>query len=173
MATTYIGAESPGTWGGSPVLASNQYIQDTINAGSAGDTYNLQSGTHRGQDIVLDTGDELKLQTGAVLAGAQDIGTSGWTAEGGGEWSKTVTGVGGYQGSAHEIAAGYDPESLEMMILDGVLYPWYSSGSADDGGCTYSGSTVYIGIDPSTLSTIEICRKGTISGPATPISFFG
>ena len=87
---TNIAIESPGSWGGTPRTASNQYIQDRIDAGAPGTTYRLLAGIHRGQNIELATGDTLIINTGAIVNGSEDVGTSGWADEGGGVWSKAV-----------------------------------------------------------------------------------
>ena len=166
MATTYIAAQSHGSWGGTPRAASNQYIQDEIDAGSPGDTYILQSGTHRGQSFTLQTGDTLLLAEGAILNGAEDIGTGGWTFSGG-EWYKAVS-ISENQSTA-VCKAAYACGDIEALILDGVIYPWYSSSGADADGGYHDGTNAWIGIDPSTLDTIEIARVGSIDGPGVEI----
>ena len=160
---TNIAVQSHGSWSGTPRAASNQYIQAAIDAGSPGTTYRLGAGTHRGQSFTLQTGDKLVLSAGAVLNGAEDLGTGGWTSEGGGEWSKSVS-ISETQGSA-VCKAGFSCGDIEALILDGVIYPWYSSAGADADGGYHDGSKAYIGVDPSTLSTIEIARVGGIDGP--------
>jgi hypothetical protein len=156
-----IATEAP-SWSGTPRLATNQYIQDAITLGDPGDTYNLEIGDHRGQVFVLAANDELVLETGARLAGAEDVGTSGWSDEGSNVWSKTVQNGDVQMQASNSIRSGYDSASLEVMIVDGEMRGWVTTqGAVNEWFCYASGSTVYLysTSDPdSAYSTIEIAR---------------
>ncbi len=156
------------SFSGTPRSASPQYIQSAINGNAPGTSYTLLSGTHRGQQFTLQSGDTLLLASGAVLNGTEDVGTSGWTNQGGGVWSKPLQ-TKDRQGNAAGIGcnAGFDCESVEVMIFTGLLVPWYNSlGAVDANGCYTDGSTVWIGRDPFTQSSIEIARAEYINGDA-------
>lgn len=146
------------TWSGTPRVASPQYIQTAISAGSPGDTYTLLTGTHRGQVFIGAADDELVGAAGAVLNGSEDIGTGGWTDNEDGTWEKAVS-ISINQASA-ECQSGFACGDIEVMLFNGLIIPWYDTvGAVDADGCFHDGTNAVIGVDPSTLSTIEICRS--------------
>jgi hypothetical protein len=150
---------------GTPRLPTNQYIQDAIDGESAGTTFNLEAGEHIGQNIIIKAGDTLILEEGAILNGAEDIGTTGWTVDST-EWKKTIqAGDIQYGGGATDARPTYDPYSLEFVIIDGLIRPWRTSQVlVDEFSAYYDGTDIFIGVDPSTVDTIEVSRANRIHG---------
>ena len=153
------------SWSGTPRAASPQYIQSVINANGTGTTYVLGSGYHRGQEITLKSGDRLLLAAGAILTGTEDIGTSGWTDNGDGTWSKAaVTGQRTLSNLTGGIG-GADHTRGEKVILDGDMMAYRTSTADVDAWHAYAnGSSIMIGRNPGSLSLIEVIRTDYIGG---------
>jgi hypothetical protein len=167
MAIHYVAPTSV-SFSGTPRTASPQYIQSAIDGGDPGDTYVLETGIHRGQNFTTATGDIIVIEAGAILNGTENVGTTGWTDEGGGIYSKSV--VSGERQSAGIVQEepGFNPNNLEALVIDGLYVAWVTSSGAIDGRYTayYDGSTAYIGVNPATVSTIEVSRGEYIDGGA-------
>jgi hypothetical protein len=151
---------------GTPRLPTNQYIQDAIDLGSPGDTYNLLVGEHIGQNIVLQAGDTLIINEGAILNGAEDIdGDSGWTVDST-EWKKTIQAGDITSSSETSVRTGYDANASEWIIIDGIPRSWVTTqGAVDEFSAYYSGTEVFIGTNPSG-KTVEIARAERVQGGA-------
>jgi hypothetical protein len=158
-----IPAEQP-AFSGTPRLPADQYIQEVIDGESAGTTYNLEAGIHRGQNIVLKAGDTLIIEEGAVVNGAEDIdGDSGWTPDSS-EWKKTIQAGDVLSDSDTDVRAGYDATKAEWIIIDGIPRTWVTTqGAVDEFSAFYSGTEVFIGVDPSGKD-VEIARANRIHG---------
>ena len=163
MATHYISPQS--------VSYPNptQYIQNTINNGSAGDTYVLQAGIHRMQEVVPRAGDTIEFANGASLNGAEDI-SGGWTDEGSGRWSKSIStpSLTSVQGLTARCSSGYECGRLMWPIVDGIPHAYRTSNDLTGGArrAWWSGSRLWINSDPS--NGVEIARadraiKGYVS----------
>ncbi len=152
-----IAAQSPSWNGGSPT----QYIQNTINANSAGTTYNLESGRHRFQTIQPKDGDTIVFESGAILTGGEDIGNTGWTQDST-EWYKgSITRGDTSTFGSSNCRTGYECGEMNCIVIDGEIKAWVTSrGSVDEHSAWYdsSNSRVYIGVNPSG-KTIELTRK--------------
>jgi hypothetical protein len=151
--------------------APTQYIQSVIDGESAGTTFLLKAGVHRMQTIEFRTGDTLNFEAGAILRGSQDIKGKTWTKDGGNaRWYCTLTdlnaslsGTFRTNGSSEEIYQRY----REWPILDGNPCPFVALSSTTsisdvDPDTAYYDSgadRLYIGIDPATLTTIELARQ--------------
>jgi hypothetical protein len=147
---------------GTPRLPVNQYVQAAIDAGSPGDTYNLLVGEHIGQNVVLQAGDTLILNTGAVLNGAENI-DGGWTVDST-EWKKTVQADDITSSSETSVRPGYDANASEWVIIDGIPRSWVTTrGAVDEFSAWYNGTEIFIGTDPAG-KTVEIARAQRVQG---------
>ena len=145
---------------GTPRLPVNQYIQDAIDAGNPGDTYNLLAGEHIGQNVMLQAGDTLILNTGAILNGAENI-DGGWVTDST-EWKKTVQAGDITSDSETSVRAGYDANASEWVIIDGIPRSWVTSqGAVDEFSAYYDGTDIFIGTNPSG-KTVEIARANRV-----------
>ena len=166
MATVNIPVQGV-TWSGTPRAASPQYIQTAINLGASGTEYILGAGTHRGQEIDLDSNDILLLAEGAILSGCEPIATTGWTPLGGNVWSKAIENGDRTISDAAGIncEGGYDCKRGEKILLDGEMMAYRtSSGDVDSWHAYADGTNIRIGRDPAGLSTIEVIRTQYIRG---------
>lgn len=157
MATWNIAPQSP-SW-----PSPTQYIEPVIAGGSAGDTYVLQAGIHRLQHIKsLRSGDTVEFAPGAEMWGSEPFGTSGWTNNGDGTWWKVASPSLTRLSSNNNCRSGYDCRRLEWLIIDNDPKAWVSSQgavSAQTAWYNTSNNRAYIGVNPSTVSTIEIARQ--------------
>jgi hypothetical protein len=152
-----IAVQSP-SWSGTPRRNQNQYIQSTINANSAGTTYNLLSGTHRGQSFAPKDGDTIIFNSGAKLVGAEDV-SGGWSDAGSGRYSKAITRSETSDFGNSNCRTGYECGELSMLLVDGRLLAWVTDINAvDEYSAYYSGGTAYIYGNPSG-KLVEICRQ--------------
>lgn len=159
------------TWStsGGRRVAAPQYIQTAIDAGSAGDTYVLLTGTHRGQTFQPKNGDTMELAAGAIMDGGEDIGTGSWTNEGGGRWSKATTLPAGTHQTGN-LRTGYQGY-VEAVIVDGVQMSFKTTtGAVDANSAHYDGTLIHIGVDPSGVSEILMARPARVFTGASGVS---
>ena len=138
----------------------DQYIQDAIDGEPAGTTFLLKAGVHRMQTIELRTGDTLNFEAGAILRGSQDISGLTWTKDGvNARWYCTLTDLNASSGGT--FRTGY-ARWREWPILDDNPCPFMDTVGDVDPDTAYYDSVadrLYIGIDPATLTTIELARQ--------------
>lgn len=143
-----------------------QYIQAIVNSNGPGTTYTLKSGVHRMQTIYLDDGDTLEFEVGAVLRGSEDVSGWTWTKDGANNrWWASISSLGSILGGTSRT--GYTLWQYHL-ILDGEPMAYRDTITAVDEWTAYYDSgadRVYIGIDPATLTTMELGRTSlAISG---------